>query len=204
MKLLIAEDDAFFRTELKRVLAPEHELLFANDGLEAWSALQKSDAPRLAILDWVMPGLTGPQLCRNIRACSRLSSMHLILFTARNSTADVVSGLGAGADDYITKPFDIQELRMKVKLGKLVLDLQDAAESQSLITQQRLNLDSGLSQLTSWALNLKAAGDDHLNRVEDCVIGPLSGPAVSGGCVLETNHPLPVEAAQYFLETLHA
>ena len=91
MKLLIAEDDAFFRNIVKQVLSPEHELIFAKDGDEAWAVLQQPDAPRLAILDWVMPGLSGPQICRNVRACARLASTYLILFTARNSTADIVS-----------------------------------------------------------------------------------------------------------------
>lgn len=206
MKLLIAEDDAFFRKRLKQILEPEHDLLFANDGDEAWATLQKFDCPRLAILDWVMPGLSGPQVCRNVRACSRLSSMYLILFTARNSTADVISGFRAGADDYITKPFDPQELRLRIKLGKLALDLQDAAEFRSLVVEQRYALERGtLPELTAWPFNLKAAGDDHLNRAEDCIIGSLpGGTPVSSSSAFETSRTLPPEAARYFLEHLHA
>ena len=70
MKLLIAEDDILFRELLQRALAPDHEIVMAQDGAEAWATLQRADAPRLAILDWVMPGLSGPEVCRNIRQSS--------------------------------------------------------------------------------------------------------------------------------------
>ena len=203
MKILIAEDDALFREGLKQILAPEHELLFTNNGDEAWAALQTGNPPRLAILDWVMPGLSGPQVCRNVRACTGLSSMYLILFTSRNSTADVISGFRAGADDYITKPFDPQELQIRVKLGKLVLDLQDAVESRLRISEERIDLQPRLSARRTLLFDTKPVGDDYLNRVEDCVIAPIPSTVISGGCVLQTSHPLPPEAAQYSLENLH-
>ena len=96
MKLLIAEDDVLFRTMLVQVLAPEYEIVVANDGGEAWEILQQADAPRLAILDWVMPGLSGPEICRKVRASAFLSSMY-IRSSLRNSEADIVAGLRAGA-----------------------------------------------------------------------------------------------------------
>jgi CheY-like chemotaxis protein len=212
MKLLIAEDDAFFRKILKQELASEHELILANDGHEAWAALQRPVAPRLAILDWVMPGLTGPQICRNVRACDRLSSMYLILFTARNSTADVVSGLRAGADDYITKPFDADELRLRIKLGELLLDLQDAAEMHAMFAQEEFERKMTLEERAgSWPVSAKASGVDHLCRVEDCLIDPYE-PAAHSSSVLGTNLAVPDLAGadlvippqqQYFLETLN-
>jgi DNA-binding response OmpR family regulator len=125
MKLLIAEDDAFFSIVLQKTLAPDHELVVAHDGNAAWLALQAASAPRLAILDWVMPGLSGPEICRKVRSSPALSSMYLIIVTARNSSADIVSGLRAGADDYITKPFVPEELRVRIKLGGRILGLQD-------------------------------------------------------------------------------
>ena len=98
--------------------------------------LQRPDAPRLAILDWVMPGLNGPEVCRKVRACSALSSLYLIILTAKNSEADIVSGLRAGADDYITKPPLAAGLRARVRVGQRVLELQDAVNAQALVRGQ--------------------------------------------------------------------
>lgn len=117
MKVLVAEDDVFFRRLLEGILAPNYEIVLAPDGTEAWSALQRADAPRLAVLDWVMPGMSGPQVCRKVRQSPALSSMYLMILTAKNSSPDVVSGLRAGADDYVTKPFEPEELRARVKVG---------------------------------------------------------------------------------------
>ena len=130
-KLLVADDDPFFQTLIGGLLAPDYELVIVPDGSEAWRELQKPDAPRLAILDWVMPGLSGPQICRKVRASSSLSSTYLILLTARNNESDIVSGLRAGADDYITKPPIPAELRARIKMGERVLALQDAVKESS-------------------------------------------------------------------------
>ncbi len=130
MKLLIAEDDAFFSNVLQKTLAPHYELVVANDGNAAWIALEAPNPPRLAILDWVMPGLSGPEICRKVRSSPLLSSMYLIIVTSRNSSADIVSGLRAGADDYITKPFVPEELRVRIRLGERILASQNPFDSQ--------------------------------------------------------------------------
>lgn len=203
MKLLIAEDNIFFRNILERELSSQHELVFANDGDQAWAALQGPDAPRLAILDWVMPGLTGPQICRNVRACDRLSSMYLILFTARNSAADVVSGLRAGADDYITKPFSADDLRIRIKSGELLLGLQDAAEMRAQLTEQKREREISLHQHADvWPFSKQPVGNDCLYSVEDCLIERYEPVAHLNS---ETDIDLAVPPQpQYFLETLHA
>jgi DNA-binding response OmpR family regulator len=136
MKLLIAEDDILFVKVLGQVLAQNHEVIVTRDGNEAWAVLQSPDAPRLAILDWVMPGLSGPEICRRVRACPPLSSMYLIILTAKNNAADIVSGLRAGADDYITKPPVPEELRARLAIGERVLSLQDAVETQSALAHE--------------------------------------------------------------------
>lgn len=133
MKLLIAEDDILFQRMLVQLLASKYELVLANNGDEAWEILQSPDAPRLAILDWVMPGLTGPEICRKVRACPSMSSLYLILLTSKNSEADIVSGLRAGADDYITKPPSAAELCTRVRGGERVLALQEKIEAQSTL-----------------------------------------------------------------------
>ncbi len=136
MRLLIAEDDVFFQRILLQVLGSNYEIVVAQDGNEAWGAIQAPGAPRLAILDWVMPGLSGPQVCRKVRACAALSSMYLIILTARNNEADIVSGLRAGADDYITKPPMPAELQARVRVGERVLKLQEAVKAQSGMADQ--------------------------------------------------------------------
>ena len=131
MKLLIAEDDVLFQKILSQILAPTYEIVLACTGQEAWDILQTPDAPRLAILDWVMPGLTGPEICRKVRASERLRSMYLLIVTSKNNEADIVSGLRAGADDYITKPPIAAELRARLRVGERVLSLQESLEAQS-------------------------------------------------------------------------
>jgi phosphoserine phosphatase RsbU/P len=146
MKLLIAEDDIFFRRLAQKVLSHDHEVIITKDGDEAW-ALQKPEAPRLAILDWVMPGLNGPEVCRRVRQSAALCSMYLILFTARNSSADIVSGLRAGADDYVTKPFDPEELRARVKVGENILALQTALAAQLDTAKETLTQEKRLQEV---------------------------------------------------------
>ena len=132
MKVLVADDDRFFQSMLCQVLAAEYEVVLASDGEHAWKILQGEDPPRLAILDWVMPGFTGPQVCRKVRACPLLDSTYLIILTSKNNEADIVSGLRAGADDYITKPPSLAELKAKVRIGERVLRMQDTVEAQAI------------------------------------------------------------------------
>jgi DNA-binding response OmpR family regulator len=131
MKLLIAEDDALFRRLLQRLLASEYELVIAQDGAEAWEVLQKEDAPRMAVLDWVMPGLSGPQVCRKVRERRDGGSYYLVLLTVRNGPGDIVAGLEAGADDYITKPFECAEVRARLKTGARLMEVQRALREQA-------------------------------------------------------------------------
>lgn len=126
MKVLIAEDDPFFRRLLQQLLVPECEVSTVEDGVAACRRLQENDGPTLAILDWVMPGMAGPQVCREVRANPRISGAYLILLTAKNSSADILAGLRAGADDYVTKPFEPEELRARVRVGRRIIELQAA------------------------------------------------------------------------------
>jgi DNA-binding response OmpR family regulator len=169
MKLLIAEDDDFFQKILQQVLGTGHEIIMVNNGDEAWAVLQRADAPQLAILDWVMPGLSGPQVCRNVRACPALSSTYLIILTAKNSEADIVSGLRAGADDYITKPPLPEELRARVRVGERVLELQAALEEQSQRAQQGLGpANSPSDPLTGCPSDRRVLSREHFRRIESC------------------------------------
>lgn len=125
MKILIAEDDPVSRRVLVATLNKfGYEVVVAADGAEAWDALQNADAPHLAILDWMMPEIDGAELCRRVRALSTSTPPYLILLTAKSSKEEVVVGLDAGANDYLTKPFDRAELRARVQVGEHVLELQ--------------------------------------------------------------------------------
>lgn len=125
MKILIAEDDVISRRILEVTLQKwGHEVKVVVDGAQAWELLQREDSPPLAILDWMMPYVDGAEVCRRVRANPRTPPPYLILLTTRESRADVVNGLQAGADDYITKPFDADELRARVNVGARIVQLE--------------------------------------------------------------------------------
>jgi two-component system, cell cycle response regulator len=125
--VLIAEDDPVFRRVLESWLQKwNYQVTSLQNGLDAWSVLQQKDAPQMAILDWMMPGLDGIELCRRIRSHQPGPYKYVLLLTARGSKEDVVAGLEAGADDYLIKPFHVNELRGRVRAGKRILELQDA------------------------------------------------------------------------------
>jgi two-component system cell cycle response regulator len=130
MKLLIAEDEPLFRKLLVQLLSPEFELTVTEDGISALAHLQEEDGPLLAILDWVMPGMTGIDVCRELRAQRRTAGIYVILLTVRNSTADIVAGLRAGTDDYVTKPVQTEELRARVQLGCRIIELRSALKTE--------------------------------------------------------------------------
>ena len=125
MKILIAEDDLVSRRLLESTLARwGYEAVVTDTGAKAWEALQGPDAPRLALLDWMMPELDGLQVCRKVRETPATALTYVILLTARGAKEDVVAGLDAGANDYVTKPFDRDELRARVGVGIRVVELQ--------------------------------------------------------------------------------
>ena len=138
MKILIADDDFTSRVVLAQVLKHlGHEVVETEDGEQAWVALQAPDAPRLAILDWVMPGLEGPELARRVRSLQQERSPYLIILTSRSDKEAVIEGLDAGADDFLSKPFNTGELRARVEVGRRILELQDKLiESRDTLAHQ--------------------------------------------------------------------
>ena len=126
MKVLIAEDDSISRRMLEAFLVKwGYEVMVATEGEEAWGILQGNDAPRLAILDWMMPGRDGIDICRSIRQRKGRPYTYILLLTARGQKEDIVQGLEAGADDYVTKPFDPYELRARLRAGRRIVELQE-------------------------------------------------------------------------------
>ena len=130
MKILIAEDEPLFRKLLLQLLSSQFDLTVTEDGTTALARLREEDGPVLAILDWVMPGMTGLEVCRQLRAHRRTAGIYVILLTARNSAADIVAGLRAGADDYVTKPVQAEELRARVQLGCRIIELRAALKTE--------------------------------------------------------------------------
>jgi diguanylate cyclase (GGDEF)-like protein len=123
--ILIAEDDRMFRRLLQSWLHKfGYRVVAAEDGAKAWEILQQENAPALVILDWMMPGLDGPELCRRIRERRDAFYPYILLVTSKDEKQDVVQGLASGADDYLTKPFYPEELRARLQVGKRILELQ--------------------------------------------------------------------------------
>jgi len=134
MRILIAEDDAVSRRLLERKLAMwGYQVLTCSDGTGAWEVLQGEDSPNLAVLNWMMPGMDGVQICREVRKLKRTKYIYIILLTARDQKEDIVEGIEAGADDYVTKPFNPHELNVRVRAGRRILDMQS-----ELLKQEKL------------------------------------------------------------------
>src|SRR5262249_1930854 len=113
------------RTQLQLMLADwGFQVVTAGNGVEAWHILQEKPSPWLAVVDWMMPEVDGLELCRRVRADANLQSMYLILLTARDDQEDIVTGLEAGADDYLTKPVNPNELRARLNVGRRIRTLQ--------------------------------------------------------------------------------
>jgi len=126
MKVLVAEDNPVSQSMLRALLTKwGYDVVAARDGLEAWCILESADAPRLAILDWMMPGVDGVELCRRVRGAAREPYIYILLLSARTESEDLVEGMEAGADDYLTKPFNAHELRVRLRAGRRILDLQE-------------------------------------------------------------------------------
>jgi CheY-like chemotaxis protein len=141
-RVLIADDDAISAQVLEATLRQwGYTVVVARDGLAAWEMLKAEDSPRLAILDWMMPGLEGPEVCRRVRALHRAVPTYIILLTAKRNAQDIVAGLESGADDYVTKPFDQAELHSRLRVGERIVELQ-----QGLADRVR-ELEEALSQV---------------------------------------------------------
>jgi len=126
LKILIADDDALSRRLLEKALERAgYEVTAVENGKQAFEQLCKLDGPRLALLDWVMPELDGPGVCRAVRTRSEQTYVYMVLLTSKGSKEETVAGLESGADDYLTKPFNAEELRARLRVGERILLLED-------------------------------------------------------------------------------
>ena len=153
MRILLAEDDRIPLEALKSLLTKwGHDVVACSNGLEAWQILQRDDAPTMAILDWVMPGLEGVDICRKVRELPRNEQTYLILLTGKGSEKDIVTGLEAGADDYVVKPFNREELWARVREGVRFVEIQQKL-STTISTKATLICVSLLFTLNSLSYN---------------------------------------------------
>jgi sigma-B regulation protein RsbU (phosphoserine phosphatase) len=163
MRILVAEDDPVSRLLLETHLRKwGHEPVTVTDGAAAWETMQRDDAPSLAILDWMMPGLDGLEVCRRARARSDGPPLYIILLTARTNRQDTVEGLGAGADDFVTKPFDAAELRARVGVGVRVADLQGELAARIAELEQalaRVDKLHGILPICSYCKKVRSDSD---------------------------------------------
>ena len=127
MKILIADDESATRRLVEALLTKvEHEVVLARDGNEAWEILQQPDAPALVILDWMMPGMDGIKICHMLREREGGAYTYVIMLSAKSEIRDLVAALNAGADDYLSKPFDPDELHARVRAGERAVNRYQA------------------------------------------------------------------------------
>jgi diguanylate cyclase (GGDEF)-like protein len=126
MKILIADDESVSRRMLQALLGKwGYEVVSVEDGDSAWENLKSSESPRMALLDWMMPGQNGVEVCRALRKLRPEPYTYILLLTAKDAKESVVEGLESGADDYLTKPFNPQELKARIRVGLRLLELED-------------------------------------------------------------------------------
>jgi two-component system, cell cycle response regulator len=196
MKILVAEDDPVTRRLLQAQLEKwGHEVMACADGADAWEILTQESSPKLVILDWMMPGMDGVNICRNIRKVGRKPYIYVILLTSKSRQDDIVEGLEAGADDYVTKPFNPNELKVRIRAGARIIQLQeeliealDISEFQAthdgltgLLNRsailKTLQIELGRSQRDSHPLAVVIADVDRFKQINDR-LGHLAGDAV--------------------------
>ncbi len=172
MRILIAEDDVVTATRLRGLLGSwQYNVVHATNGSEALRVLESDEPPALAILDWVMPELTGVEICRRVRERHIAVPTYIVLLTSKDASVDIVAGLDAGADDYLSKPFDPAELRARLRAGERIVDLQRRLLTHVQGLEEALANVRRLSGLLPICAYCKAIRDDsdYWHRVEEYV-----------------------------------
>lgn len=163
MRILVAEDDPVTRRLLQGLLEKwGHKVVATTNGLAALNILQSEDAPQLAVLDWMMPGIDGLEICRHIRQRAVAPYIYILLLTGKSEKQDMIAAMDAGADDYIAKPFDSRELRARLRAGERVLNL----ESELINARETLRKQATHDPLTGLP-NRLLFSDRLKNKLED-------------------------------------
>jgi sigma-B regulation protein RsbU (phosphoserine phosphatase) len=176
MRILIAEDDAVSRRLLEVTLtAWGYEVQVACDGRTAWQVLQGNDPPHLTLLDWMLPEMDGLEICRRVRSTQAGRAVYIVLLTTRARKEDVIAGLDGGADDYITKPFDREELRARLRAGCRIVELQlSLAERMAELQESlaRIKQLAGLLPMCAWCK--KVRDDQNYWQEVECYVASHS------------------------------
>jgi phosphoserine phosphatase RsbU/P len=161
LEVLVADDEPVSRTVVAAMIRKAgFTVILAKDGDEAWACLTGERPPAIALLDWMMPGLDGPEVISRVRARRDETPTYMILLTSRDSSADVVAGLRAGADDYVTKPADEEELIARVNVGARVVGLQVALADRVRSLEDALANVKALQTLLPMCSYCKAIRND--------------------------------------------
>jgi two-component system cell cycle response regulator len=179
MKILIAEDDPISRRILEVNLREwGYEVMVASDGAEAWEIIQQAESPNLIISDWMMPRMDGLALCREIRNMENSEYIYFIILTAKGENKDIIEGLEAGADDFLTKPFNQEELKYRTRIGERVINLErrimELANTDALTGllnrrsfMERMEQEMSRAQREKRPLSFILADIDHFKTVND-------------------------------------
>ncbi|MGH7353974.1 MAG: response regulator [Candidatus Rokuibacteriota bacterium] len=159
MRVLVVDDDAMIRRLLESTLTRwKYEVVIATDGEKAWEILKQDDAPSLALMDWTMPRMDGLELCKRVRTLRRSPRPYLIFLTAKGRIEDIVTGLEAGADDYMIKPFEREELRARIHAGLRVIELERSLADRVVELEEALHkvkLLQGLIPICAWCKKVR-------------------------------------------------
>jgi len=179
MKILIAEDDPISRRVLELNLVEwGYEVMVASDGAEAWEIIQQPESPNLIISDWMMPRMDGLALCREIRKMEKSEYIYFIILTAKGEKKDVIDGLEAGADDFLTKPFNREEMRYRIRIGERIINLEhrimELANTDPLTGllnrrafMDRMEQEISRAQREKKSFSIILADIDHFKNVND-------------------------------------
>jgi diguanylate cyclase (GGDEF)-like protein len=179
MRVLIADDDEVILSALGGMLRHlGHEPVVTHNGDDAWAVINSEDPPALAILDWMMPGVEGPEICRRLRLHQKRPYQYLILLTVKDEMQNLVEGMQAGADDYLRKPFDERELRARLHAGERILALQDELRARAMFDdltgllnratiRERLQRELALTVRQARPASIIVADLDHFKHIND-------------------------------------
>ena len=159
--ILIAEDDPLAQRVVKDELSSHgYDVLTSADGREAWQIMSRDDGPAIAVLDWMLPSIEGIDVCRMVRKERKADPIYIILLTAKGKREEIIEGLQAGADDYVTKPFDVEELFARVQVGQRILGLQHALADRVAELEASMSREKHLRGLLPMCSYCKKVRDD--------------------------------------------
>ncbi|MBA3613482.1 MAG: diguanylate cyclase [Nitrospirales bacterium] len=162
MRILVVDDDPLtLHMVVYRLRQWGHDVISCTDGDSAWKVLERGSVPNVAIVDWIMPGLNGPELCQKIRGRTDCPYVYIVMLTGRKNLEDLIAGLDAGADDYLTKPFLLEELDARLRAGKRIVDLQN----ELISARETLRIQAMQDPLTQ-ILNHGAIVDTLLREID--------------------------------------